>query len=173
MMQAANKVTDFHIMWVDVLTAKTCTYVELPTFCTSQWLIAFNFVISFYFVVSFEEIRETVALNAALHFVSLKLKYLESWLKLLDDVCKKCSPAVSCEFCVVVMVTAVYFTPELYRLAVCWSEFLLYLVMGFFIYGCYTVICINVIVCCENNQGILYYFCVPCDSYRCNAYTAD
>ena len=131
MMQAANKVTELHITWVDVLTVKTCTYVELPTFCTSQWLIAFNFVIYFYYVVSFEEIRETVALNAALHFVSLKPKYLESRLKLLDDVCKKCSPVVSCEFCVVVMVTAVYFTAELYRLAVCWSEFLLYLVMGF------------------------------------------
>ena len=58
-------------------------------------LIAFNFVISFYFFVSFEEIRETAALNAALHFVSLKLKYLESRLKFLDDVCKKWSPVDS------------------------------------------------------------------------------
>jgi len=70
-----------------VLTAKTSTYVELPTFCTSEWLGAFNFVISFYFLVSFEEIKETVVLNVALNSVPLKPKYLQSRLKLLDDVC--------------------------------------------------------------------------------------
>jgi len=38
---------------VAVLSADSSTYVELPTFCTSEWLRSFNFVISFYFLVSF------------------------------------------------------------------------------------------------------------------------
>ena len=67
-----------HTIWVDVLTPKTSTYVELPTFCTSEWLRAFSFVISFYFLVSFEEIKETVALNVALNCVSLQTEYLQS-----------------------------------------------------------------------------------------------
>jgi hypothetical protein len=61
-----------------VLTAETSTCVELPTVCTSEWLIAFNFVISFYFLVSFEEIKETVALNVALNCVSLQPKCLQA-----------------------------------------------------------------------------------------------
>jgi hypothetical protein len=61
-----------------VLTALTSTYVELPTFCTSEWLRAFSFVISFYFLVSFEQIKETVALNVALNSVSLQPKYLQA-----------------------------------------------------------------------------------------------
>jgi hypothetical protein len=72
---AANRVRELHIAWVDVLTANTSTYVELPTFCTAKWLRAFNFVISFYFLVSFEQIKETVALNVALISESLQPKY--------------------------------------------------------------------------------------------------
>jgi hypothetical protein len=56
-------VAELHITWGEVLTAKTSTYVELATFCTSEWLRTFDFVVSFYFLVSFEEIKETVALN--------------------------------------------------------------------------------------------------------------
>jgi len=78
MMHAADRMTELHIIWVDVLTAKTSTYVELPTFCTAEWLRAFNFVISFYFLVSFEEIKETVALNVALNCVSLQTEYLQA-----------------------------------------------------------------------------------------------
>jgi hypothetical protein len=36
MMHAAIKVTELHITWVNVLTAKTSKYVELPTFCTAE-----------------------------------------------------------------------------------------------------------------------------------------
>jgi hypothetical protein len=61
--------------WVDVLTAKMLTYVELPTFCASELLRVFNFVVSFYFIVSFEEIEETAALNAAFNCVPLQPKY--------------------------------------------------------------------------------------------------
>ena len=43
---------------------------------------------SFYFLVSLEEIKEIIALNAALNSVSLKSKYLQSRLQLLDDVCE-------------------------------------------------------------------------------------
>jgi hypothetical protein len=75
-MHAANR--ELHISWVDVLTAKTSTYVELPKFCTAEWLRAFNFVKSFYFLVSFEQTKETVALNVALNCVSLQPKYLQS-----------------------------------------------------------------------------------------------
>ena len=71
-----------------MLTAKTSTYVEWPTFCTSEWLRDVNLVIYFYFLVSLEEIKETVALNVALNSVSLKPKYLQSRLQLLDDVCR-------------------------------------------------------------------------------------
>jgi len=78
MMHAANTVTELHIAWVDVLTAETSTYVELRTFCTLEWLRAFNFVISFYFLVSFEQIKESVALNVALNCVSLQAKYLQA-----------------------------------------------------------------------------------------------
>jgi hypothetical protein len=66
MMHAPNRVTELHVTWVDVLTAKTSAYVELPTFCTSEWLRAFNSVISFYFLVSFDKIKQTVALNLSL-----------------------------------------------------------------------------------------------------------
>ena len=72
MMHAANTVADLHVTWVDVLTAKTSTYVELPTFCTSEWLRNFNFVVSFYLLVSYEKVKETVALNVALNPVSLQ-----------------------------------------------------------------------------------------------------
>jgi hypothetical protein len=78
MMHAANRVTELHISWVDVLTAKTSTNVELPKFCTAEWLRAFHFVISSYFLVSFEQTKETVALNVALNCVSLQPKYLQS-----------------------------------------------------------------------------------------------
>jgi len=32
---------------------------------------------------------------------------------------------------------------------------------------------VSMLLFCVNNQGILYYFCVPCDSYRCNVYSTD
>jgi len=35
-------------------------YEELITFCISEWLAAFGFVISFYFVVLFDEVVETI-----------------------------------------------------------------------------------------------------------------
>jgi hypothetical protein len=87
-MHAANKVTELHVTWVDMLTAKTYTYVELPTFCTSEWLRGVNLVIYFHFLVSLEEIKETETLNVALNSVSLKPKYIQSRLPLLDDVCE-------------------------------------------------------------------------------------
>jgi len=43
-----------------VFTVNPSIYVELVTFCISDWLAAFSFVITFYFVVSFDEIVETV-----------------------------------------------------------------------------------------------------------------
>jgi hypothetical protein len=86
-MHAANKVTELHFTRVDVLNAKTSTHVELPTFCTSEWLRAFDFM-TFYFLGSFEEIKEIVPLNVALNSVSLKSKYLQSRLKLLVDICE-------------------------------------------------------------------------------------
>jgi hypothetical protein len=61
-----------------VWTAKTSTNVELPTFCTAEWLRAFNVVISFYFLLSFEQIKETVTLNVALNCVLLQPKYLQA-----------------------------------------------------------------------------------------------
>jgi len=30
--------SELHITWVAVLSADTSTYLELPTFCTSEWL---------------------------------------------------------------------------------------------------------------------------------------
>jgi hypothetical protein len=38
-----------------VLTVNLSTYVELPIFHTSEWLVTFSFVTSFYFLFSFEE----------------------------------------------------------------------------------------------------------------------
>ena len=38
---------------------KSITYVERPSFCISEWLAAFSFVIFFYFLVSFDEAVET------------------------------------------------------------------------------------------------------------------
>jgi len=43
-----------------VFTVNPSIYVELVTFCISEWLAAFSFVISFYFVISFDEAVETV-----------------------------------------------------------------------------------------------------------------
>jgi len=51
---------DLHISWVVVLTVNPSVYVELVTFCISEWFAAFSFVISFYFFVSFDEAVETV-----------------------------------------------------------------------------------------------------------------
>jgi len=45
---------ELHISWVDVMTVNPSIYVELITFCISEWLVAFSFVISFYFLVSFD-----------------------------------------------------------------------------------------------------------------------
>jgi hypothetical protein len=49
---------------------------------------AFNFVISLYCLVSSEEVRHSAALNTAQNTVLLKLRYLQSRLKLLGGVCK-------------------------------------------------------------------------------------
>jgi len=49
-----------HISWVVILTVNPSVYVELITFCISEWLAAFSFVIFFYFFVSFDEAVETV-----------------------------------------------------------------------------------------------------------------
>jgi len=49
-----------HISWVVVLTVNPSVYVELVTFCISEWLAAFSFVIFFDFLVSFDEAVETV-----------------------------------------------------------------------------------------------------------------
>jgi hypothetical protein len=78
MMHAANTVTELHITWVDVLTAKMSTRVQLLTVCSSEWLIASNFVISFYFLVSFDQTKDTAALNVALNCVSLQPKCLQA-----------------------------------------------------------------------------------------------
>jgi len=50
---------EWHVTWVVVLTANPLTYVALPTFCISEWLRSYNYVISCYFLVSFEELKET------------------------------------------------------------------------------------------------------------------
>jgi hypothetical protein len=50
-----------------VLTANPSTYVELPTFCISEWLRSYNYVVSFYFLVSFEELKETEHRSGAKH----------------------------------------------------------------------------------------------------------
>jgi hypothetical protein len=46
-----------------VLTVILSIYVELITFCISEWLAAFSFVMSFYFLVSFDQAVETVTQN--------------------------------------------------------------------------------------------------------------
>jgi hypothetical protein len=51
---------EFHISWVVVLTINPSLYVELVTFCISEWLAAFSSVIFFYFVVLFDEAVETI-----------------------------------------------------------------------------------------------------------------
>jgi hypothetical protein len=38
-----------------LLTVNPSTYVGHPTFCVSEWLAAFNILISFYFFVAFEK----------------------------------------------------------------------------------------------------------------------
>jgi len=43
-----------------VFTVNPSIYVELVTFCISEWLAAFSFVITFYVIVSFDEVVETV-----------------------------------------------------------------------------------------------------------------
>ena len=45
---------------VVVLTVNPSVYVELVTFCISEWLAALSFVISFSFVVSFDQAVQTV-----------------------------------------------------------------------------------------------------------------
>jgi hypothetical protein len=49
-----------HISWVVVLTVNPSICVELITFCISEGLAAFSFVISFCFLVSFDESVQTV-----------------------------------------------------------------------------------------------------------------
>jgi hypothetical protein len=46
-----------------LLTVNPSTYVGHSTFCISEWLAAFNIVISFYFLVAFEKAVETVTQN--------------------------------------------------------------------------------------------------------------
>ena len=43
-----------------MLTVNPSVYIERITFCISEWLAAFSFVIFFYFLVSFDEAVETV-----------------------------------------------------------------------------------------------------------------
>jgi len=43
-----------------VLNVNPSTYAEHPTFCISEWLIAFNIVISFYLLVSFDKVVKTL-----------------------------------------------------------------------------------------------------------------
>jgi len=50
-----------HISWIVVLTLNPSVYVELVTFCISEWLAAFSFFIYFCSVVSFDEAVETVS----------------------------------------------------------------------------------------------------------------
>ena len=45
---------ELHISWVVVLTVNRSICVELITFCISEWLAAFSFVISIYFLVPFD-----------------------------------------------------------------------------------------------------------------------
>ena len=52
--------SELHISWVVVFTVNPYVYVERITFCISEWLAAFCFVIFFYFLVSFDEAVETV-----------------------------------------------------------------------------------------------------------------
>jgi hypothetical protein len=58
-----------------LLTVNPSTYVGHPTFCISEWLAAFNVVISLYFLVAFEKgsrnyntelVQIAVTLNAML-----------------------------------------------------------------------------------------------------------
>jgi hypothetical protein len=51
---------ELHITWVVVFSANPSTYMELPTFCTSEWLRIFNCVYLPFFV-SFKEVKEIVA----------------------------------------------------------------------------------------------------------------
>ena len=51
------------MFWVAVLTVNPSTYVELPTFCISEWLAAFNIVICSYFIVSVDEVLQIVTQN--------------------------------------------------------------------------------------------------------------
>ena len=50
---------ELKLSWIVVLTVNPSAYVELVTFCISEWLAAFSFVIFFYFLVSFDEAVET------------------------------------------------------------------------------------------------------------------
>jgi len=52
--------SELHISLVVVLTVNPSVYIERITFCISEWLAAFSFVIFFYFLVSFDEAVETV-----------------------------------------------------------------------------------------------------------------
>jgi hypothetical protein len=51
---------ELHICWVVLLTVNPSIYVEHITFCVSEWLAAFSFVISFHFLVSFDDAVQTV-----------------------------------------------------------------------------------------------------------------
>ena len=51
---------ELYISWVVVLTENPSIYVELITFCVSELLTAFSFVISFYCLVSFDDAVQTV-----------------------------------------------------------------------------------------------------------------
>jgi hypothetical protein len=51
---------ELHITSVVLLTVNPSIYVELTTLYISEWLAAFNFVLSSYFVVSFDKAVETL-----------------------------------------------------------------------------------------------------------------
>jgi len=45
---------ELHRSWVVVLTVNRSICIELITFCVSEWLAAFSFVIYIYFLVPFD-----------------------------------------------------------------------------------------------------------------------
>ena len=53
------------ISWVVVLMVNPSIYLELITFCISEWLAAFSFVMFFYFFVSFDKALETLLRRGA------------------------------------------------------------------------------------------------------------
>ena len=66
---------ELKLSWIVVLTVNPSAYVELVTFCISEWLAAFSFVIFFYFLVSFDEAVETVMQMCKVQQLTLKCSF--------------------------------------------------------------------------------------------------